>query len=63
MIESNGPQETFSFKNSVEKPLYHKKVRIQMIEDIESKKIQTPKQQNSSNSESIDEPILKRVVE
>ena len=34
-----------------------------MIEDIESKKIQTPKQQNSSNSESIDEPILKRVVE
>ena len=61
-MESSDPQESLSFENSVEKYLYHKKVKIELIEDIESKKIQTPKQQNSSNSESIDHPFLKKVI-
>ncbi len=42
-MELNRALGRLNFENSVEKPLYPNQVRIEMIEEVDSKKIQTSK--------------------
>ena len=37
-MKKRGQLENLSFKNSVERPIYEKEVRLQMIKDIENDK-------------------------